>query len=65
MREKHALMTCSAHKDIREAIFTNIACINKNFNSLDNDAKFIWLLSNEDKPIILHISKLINAILTH
>ena len=61
--EKHALMRCSKHEQQRNSIFKSITELNKNFKSLDTESKFVWLLSNEDKQVILLVAKLINNIL--
>ena len=60
--EKHALMICPKHTEIRNNVFDIIDAENKNFKALDTESKFIWLLSNEDKQVITNLVKLINKI---
>ena len=62
--EKHALMICPAYQSTRDIIISDIEATYKNFANLDLEARFVWLLSNEDIHIIAKLSKLINTILT-
>ena len=61
--EKHALMICPKYQNIRETVFNEIASTNSNFQNLDMEGKFVWLLSNEDNHTIAQISKVINIII--
>lgn len=61
--EKHALMICPAYQEIRKLTFDNVAVANQNFDKLDMENKFMWLLTNEDNYIIGQLSKIINKIM--
>ena len=61
--EKHALMICAKHNEQRNSAFKDIGALNKKNAFLDKESKFIWLLSNEDKQVIMILAKLINSIL--
>ena len=56
-------MICPKYQNIRETVFNEIASTNSNFQNLDMEGKFVWLLSNEDNHTIAQISKVINIII--
>jgi len=56
-------MKCPSYLNILETFFRDIETTNSNFINLDSEAKFIWLLSNEDTHIITQLSKFINTII--
>jgi hypothetical protein len=47
--ELHFIIQCTAYSSPREALFKTI--VNKHFNTLTEEEKFIWLMSNEDDNI--------------
>lgn len=57
--EFHFLMICSPLDNCRAKYFNIIKRLYTNFENLSTEDKFIWLLSCEDKEIILLTSKLL------
>ena len=45
-------MHCGMYSDVRNKFLTEISHIGKNFDDLDVENKFIWLMSNEDRDVI-------------
>jgi hypothetical protein len=57
--EFHFLMICLPLDNCRAKYFSIIKRLYTNFENLSTEDKFIWLLSCEDKEIILLASKLL------
>lgn len=56
------LLTVRYLKKKRKSFFHYVSILSKNFILLTKKDKFIWLMSNEDKTILIKFSKfLINA----
>ena len=53
--EVHFLITCPLLEKFREPYIKNIKETYKNFSLLSDENKLIWLLSSEDKHIIIHL----------
>ena len=60
--EIHFFIVCPKLDTHRKPYFQLINKYNKNFNSLSNCSKFIWLLSNEDKYIINILFKMLEKL---
>ena len=54
--EQHFMCSCPLYKAYRDDLYSYIVSVNKNFENLSDENKFIWLLSNEDIAIIFKIS---------
>ena len=59
--ELHFLIACPKYSHLREVLFKDISTLYKNFDSLNNMNKFIWLLSNEDQYILTELSSFIST----
>lgn len=60
--ECHFVTDCPLYKEERNSFFHYVSILNKNFILLTKKDKFIWLMSNEDKTILIKFSEfLINA----
>lgn len=57
--EKHFLLSCNLIKEERKVLYELINKSCKNFHNLDSDNKLIWLMTNEDVQILIHVSKMI------
>ena len=56
--EQHFITTfcsCSAYKNDREIFFKEINCICPNFIHLSNEAKFVWLFTNENLSVLKYL----------
>ena len=66
MNEVHFLITstCALLEKFREAQnhIKNIKEAYKNFSLLSDENKLIWLLSSEDKQIIIHLFELLSTL---
>ena len=58
--ELHFAMECPSYNNLRQLFFESIFRLNTNFVDLDNEAKLIWLLSNEDQSICINFAKFIH-----
>ena len=61
--ELHAFISCTAHEVQRHILFQYITHQYPNFNNLNAEERFIWLLSNEDKAVVNMVSKFVTCIL--
>jgi hypothetical protein len=57
--EVHFLLQCPSLQKERWEIINNINEISKNFKSLDNRSKLVWLMSTEDSTIIKKTGRLL------
>ena len=57
--EIHFIFECSTYKLYRQVFISHISKENKNFSSLSNKNKFIWLMSNESSDIIYRFAEYI------
>jgi hypothetical protein len=60
--EVHFLITCPLLEKFREPYIKNIKETYKNFSLLSDENKIIWLLSSEDKQIIIHLFGLLSTL---
>ena len=60
--EIHFLLKCSALDTTRSSFIENIKNYDKNFKSLSDKDKLIWLLSPEDNIIIDNLCRLLNSL---
>lgn len=49
--EMHFFIVCTKYKYIRDQMYARVRELSKNFGTLSDEHKFVWLLSNEDKTI--------------
>ena len=57
--EIHFLFKCSENKVGREQLFLQISQKCKNFTSLSNEQKLVWMLNCEDQSILTSVGKFI------
>jgi hypothetical protein len=57
--EIHFITQCHKYHQQREVLFEIIERSNKNFASLNNSNKFIWLLSNEEVSLNIQLAKFV------
>lgn len=62
--EFHFLMKCKSLSSVRDIYMENLCKNFKNFKNLSSENRFIWLLSSEDKDIIMNIYKLVSGLNT-
>jgi hypothetical protein len=55
-------MTCPLLEKFREPYINNIKETYKNFSLLSDENKLLWLLSSEDKQIIIHLFGLLSTL---
>jgi hypothetical protein len=55
----HFLLQCLSLQKEKWEIINNMNEINKNFKSLDNRSKLVWLMSKEDSTIIKKTGRLL------
>ena len=60
--EVHFLITCPLLEKFREPYIKNIKETYTNFSLLSDENKLIWLLSSEDKQIIIHLFGLLSTL---
>ena len=60
--EIHFSMSCRCFDDSRNNLFVKVHAVNKNFLSLTDEQKFIWLMSSEDHYIVLLFAKFLHDI---
>jgi hypothetical protein len=60
--EIHFLLKCSALDTTRSSFIENIKSYNKNFESLSDKNKLIWLLSSEDNIILDNLCRHLNSL---
>ena len=58
--EKHFLIQCIMNMTERDILFSKINCLFQNFNSLDDEDKFTFLLSNKDQQVLTWVGKFIH-----
>ena len=58
--EKHFLLHCPMYNTLRYDLYRNIAIKQSNLLDLEDNEKFVWLLSQEDTDCIQWLSKFIN-----
>jgi hypothetical protein len=58
--EEHALITCPFYNIERQTLLQIVNNSNNNFSQLPDEAKFIWLMANEDSDIMYALAKFIN-----
>ena len=58
--EIHFLIKCPCYKEQRVTLFNKLEKEFKNFRNLNDENKFIWLLSSEDKIVIMAVYKLLS-----
>jgi hypothetical protein len=56
---KHFLFNCPAYKDKRNELFKFISTSNQWFTAYDDDEKFVWILSNEERQTMKKIAQFI------
>lgn len=56
---QHFITSCPAYKNDREIFFKEINCICPNFIYLSNEAKFVWLFTNENLSILKYLGSCI------
>ena len=54
--EFHFVMLCSKYNTHRKDLFDSIQQMYPKFQNLDNAEKFIWLMSNSDKKVLVSFS---------
>jgi hypothetical protein len=57
--EFHLIINCPLYIDNREIMFNNIGELCLKFKDLPNEAKFIWLFTNEDISVLKLLGKYI------
>ena len=60
--EVHFLFTCPALNKYRDPYIKYIDEKHKNFSVLSDENKLIWLLSSEDKQLIMHLFRLLSVL---
>ena len=50
--EQHLITNCTLYDTFRDQLFSNLSINYKNFTTLNNKAKFIWLMTNEDLELL-------------
>ena len=55
--EIHFLLSCSKYKDLRYQFLLEIDKNCPNFNNLDDEGKFVWIMSAEDNNTIMLLAK--------
>ena len=60
--EIHFLVLCPSLDNVREALWKKIDSLNKHFQLLSGRDNFIWLLSSEDKDLILTLYNLFSVL---
>ena len=53
--EIHSLIECPLYKHDRDDFFNIIAKSNKNFYTLTNKEKFLWIMSNENDMLLIKL----------
>jgi hypothetical protein len=61
--ELHFIIECSKYQSLRDELFTKCVIYNKHFKDYNNDAKFIWLMSNENLRHLNSLGEFINGAL--
>ena len=61
--ETHFLLQCPQLNTARNTILNDISLKYKNFNNLNTDSKFIWLMSSEDQFIFQKVYELLCSLL--
>ncbi len=61
--ELHFLIECSKYQSLRDVLFRKSIIYNKHFKDYNNDAKFIWLMSNENLRLLNSLGEFINGAL--
>ena len=59
--EFHFLIICKKFDNIRKHLFKEIENLNINFITLNNFDKFIWLISQEDKQVVLKVANFLKV----
>jgi hypothetical protein len=57
--ELHFIINCPLYIDNREIMFNNIGELCPKYKDLPNEAKFIWLFTNEDISVLKLLGKYI------
>ena len=57
--EKHFIFECSLYDSLRQNFFTEIKNLCKHFSNLSQEARLIWLMTNECDEIIILFSRYI------
>lgn len=63
--EKHFMIDCIFYENYRKPFFGSISHYNQNFKNMSNEAKFIWLLTNEDERILKELGLYIKMCLQY
>ena len=63
--EVHFLMECPNFKPVRKPILESISSKYVNFQKLDTQQKFIWIMSSEDHFIYEHLYSLLSTLNIH
>ena len=58
--ELHFVTSCKKHTTERERLYSYVDCHVPNFCNLNNAERFIYLLTNENPSILLHLSKFVH-----
>ena len=59
--ELHFITKCTLYKNERENLYTKMKCEHKNFNDINDKAKFYILMSSENKSIINALGRYITS----
>jgi len=58
--EKHFVLKCPFYKEERGELYCNVVCINPDFENIDDDRKFSFLLCSSDERILTWFGKFLH-----